>query len=179
MKANETIWSVPVAVDDIPETGLHVEIEAPAEVRAAIADIAGLRELPHLTGTFDLTKRGSRVSVAGAVSATVGQTCVVTLEPIENQIEEPVELVFASGPAAAGLEANVRHRGMRAEEPPELLSDGNLDLGIVATEFLMLGIDPYPRKAGAHFSAPEPSDDGPHPFAALAALKKRSGSQKT
>ncbi len=29
-------WSVPVAVDDIPQTGLHLEIEAPAVARAAV-----------------------------------------------------------------------------------------------------------------------------------------------
>ena len=29
----------------------------------------------------------------------------------------------------------------------------SIDLGALATEFLMLGIDPYPRKAGAEFAA--------------------------
>jgi hypothetical protein len=43
-------------------------------------------------------------------------------------------------------------------------------------EFLLLGIDPYPRKAGAEF-APVKADDGSaKPFAALEALKKRLGS---
>ncbi|MGZ5835725.1 MAG: YceD family protein, partial [Xanthobacteraceae bacterium] len=41
----------------------------------------------------------------------------------------------------------------------------------LATEFLILGIDPYPRKPGATFVAPasESADGGP--FAALAKLK--------
>ena len=50
-----------------------------------------------------------------------------------------------------------------------------VDLGVVATEFLSLGIDPYPRKAGVEFAAPAVEDDTPHPFAALAALKKGAG----
>ena len=37
-----------MAVEDIPETGLHMEIEAPAEVRAALAKLAGLNDLPQL-----------------------------------------------------------------------------------------------------------------------------------
>ena len=47
-----------------------------------------------------------------------------------------------------------------------------IDLGAVATEFLILGIDPYPRKPGAVFEAPAAGEGGGHPFAALAALKK-------
>ncbi len=44
------------------------------------------------------------------------------------------------------------------DEPPEPLVDGKIDLGAIATEFLLLGIDPYPRKAGAEF-APVKTDD--------------------
>ena len=61
------------------------------------------------------------------------------------------------------------------KEPPEPLVDGKIDLGALATEFLVLGIDPYPRKAGAEFTPPKVGDDDAHPFAALEALKKPSG----
>ena len=179
MRTNENAWNVAIAADDIPETGLHVEIEAPAEVRAAIADVAGLRELPRLSANFDLIRQGSRVTVTGQVDATVGQTCVVTLEPIESRVEEPVSLVFAPLPQGIAAGSDADRGRKRAGEPPEPLRDGHIDLGAVATEFLILGIDPYPRKAGALFTPPEPSDGGPHPFAALEALKKRSGSQKS
>jgi len=178
MKAKEIAWSVPVAADDISETGLHMEIEAPADVRARIAEIAGLRELPQLSATFDLAKQGSRVSVTGQVHATVGQTCVVTLEPVENRIEEAVDLVFAPLPAGVTAETDDGRR-RKGAEPPEPLREGSVDLGAVATEFLVLGIDPYPRKAGAQFTPPKATDDGAHPFAALEALKKRSGSHKS
>jgi len=53
------------------------------------------------------------------------------------------------------------------------------DLGAVATEFLMLGIDPYPRKPWAEFAAPKVDSDGAHPFAALAALKKDPGASRS
>ena len=174
MEKAPTFWSVPVGLEEIPETGLHRDIEAPAEARAAIAKLAGLRELPQLTAAFDLVRRGAGVLVSGHVQARVGQTCVVTLEPIESALDEPIEVEFAPGsaaaqkPAAKALDA--------ADEPPETLVDGRLDLGALATEFLMLGIDPYPRKPGAEFAPPKTAEAGEHPFAALAALKKRSGS---
>jgi hypothetical protein len=47
-----------------------------------------------------------------------------------------------------------------------------VDLGAVATEFLLLGIDPYPRKEGAEFEPRITGDPAAHPFAALASLKK-------
>jgi len=177
MEKNRSPWSVPVAVDDIPETGLHLEIDAPEPVRAEIAGLAGLRELGRLSGVFDLTRRGAGVRVTGNVSARVGQTCVVTLEPVESDIDEPVDLRFAPrpvAPASAKSETVAAHTS--DEDPPDPLFGGKLDLGAIATEFLLLGIDPYPRKPGAEFAPVKPDDASAKPFAALEALKKRLGS---
>lgn len=170
-------WSVPVSVEDIPDTGLHLSLEASAEVRAELAKLAGLRDLPRLTAEFDLTRKGAGVHIGGKVSARVGQTCVVTLEPIENRVEEAIDLQFA--PAAAGAAKGARQHAADEEEPPEPLIEGSLDLGAVATEFLILGIDPYPRKAGAEFAPPKREDGGEHPFAALESLKKNIGGGKS
>ena len=166
-------WSVPVAIEDIPETGLHIELNAPAAARAELATVAGLRDLPRLSAVFDLERRGPGVRLTGQVKATVSQTCVVTLEPIEGDIEEPVDLVFA--PAAAETIQAHDETAESDEEPPEPLVGGQLDLGAVATEFLLLGIDPYPRKADAEFTPLKSDDSGARPFAALEALKKRLG----
>jgi uncharacterized metal-binding protein YceD (DUF177 family) len=175
MEKNQNPWSVPVAVEDIPETGLHVEIDAPEAVRAALRALASLRELPRLSAVFDLARRGAGVRVTGQVSARVGQTCVVTLEPVESDLEEPVDLVFAPA-LVESAKAETVDLGTQEEGSPEPLVGGKLDLGAIATEFLLLGIDPYPRKAGAEF-APVKADDGSaRPFAALDTLKKRLGS---
>jgi hypothetical protein len=164
-------WSVPVAVEEISDTGLHRTIEAPQEARAAIAKLAGLRDLPRLTGEFDLSRRDAAVHVAGRIAARVGQTCVVSLEPIENDVEETVDLLFAPVAATADIELAP---GAGAE-PTDVYRGGAIDLGALATEFLMLGIDPYPRKAGVEFAPPKVEDAGERPFAALEALKKRLG----
>jgi Large ribosomal RNA subunit accumulation protein YceD len=174
MEKTTNTWSVPVAVEDIPDTSLHIEIEAPADVRAAIAEVASLRSLPRLSAAFDLTRQDASVHVLGQVKARVGQTCVVTLEPIESEVGESVDLQFVPGsgdPQPVGR----RKRGLGGDEAPEPIIDGKVDLGTLATEFLILGIDPYPRKAGAQFAPPKAEDPGEHPFAALAALKNRTG----
>jgi uncharacterized metal-binding protein YceD (DUF177 family) len=162
-------WSVPVAVGDIPDEGRHYDLVADQPSLEAVARHAGLRALSGLRAAFDLKRKGEAVTVQGEVTAQAGQTCVVTLEPLESDVREAVDLVFA--PPAG--EADVSSRA-RKQEPPEPLENGVIDLGNIATEFLVLGLDPYPRKAGAEFAVATEGSEGAHPFAGLAALKKRS-----
>jgi hypothetical protein len=167
---------VPVALADVPETGRRFELSADERARAAVARLAGLRTLPRLEAAFDVSRRGrDGLRVAGRVSATVGQTCIVTLEPVDNEIEEQVELAFAPAAAAELSDSGKTPVEVPAEDVPEALTGGTVDLGAIAVEFLILGIDPYPRKPGAVFESPPSQDDAAHPFAALAALKKRPG----
>jgi uncharacterized metal-binding protein YceD (DUF177 family) len=100
---------------------------------------------------------------------------VVTLEPVENEIRETVDLVFVPGAATLASEAEDIVPG--AEEPPEALVDGTVDLGALAIEFLILGIDPYPRKPGAVVEAVSVGEATSHPFAALAKLKEKRGGE--
>ncbi len=179
MDKTPIVWSVPVAVEEIPETGLHLEIEAPEGTRAAVAKLAGLHDLPQLSAAFDLTRQGAGVHVSGQVNARVGQICVVTLEPIESPVAESIDLKFMP---AAGEAAGVKgsHKVVQSEdELPEPLVGGTVDLGALATEFLILGIDPYPRKPGAQFAPLKAEEAGERPFAALEALKKRLHREKS
>jgi Large ribosomal RNA subunit accumulation protein YceD len=159
------VWSVPVKLGEVPEGGLHVELEAPPEVCAAIADLAGLRGVSDLRASFDVTRRGAGLRVTGQVRAEVGQTCVVTLEPVETTVDEDIDLSFLPGAPEPHAEGD-------AENAPEPLVDDRIDLGAIAIEFLVVGIDPYPRKPGVAFEPPPADSTGAHPFAALAALKK-------
>src|SRR5215475_11175335 len=87
-------WRATVNVTQIPESGLHREIEAGPAVRAAMAKTAGLRDLVFARASFDMSPRsGGRVHVSGSVKARIGQTCVVTLDPVENDIDEEVDLI--------------------------------------------------------------------------------------
>jgi uncharacterized metal-binding protein YceD (DUF177 family) len=175
MKKTSNLWSVPVAVEDIPDGGLHLAIEAPAATRVAVAELAEVRDLPRFSAVFDLTRQGGGVHVSGQVSARVGQTCVVTLEPIESAVEEAVDLTFAPASGTQSEPKSARKRSHGGDEPPEPLLNGRIDLGALATEFLILGIDPYPRKPGAQFAPLKPDDAGEQPFAALQTLKKNLG----
>ena len=193
-KPAATPWRFPVALETIGETEEHFDLAADASVRAAIAELTGLRELPRLAASFDVARHGGGgLRVIGHVSADVGQTCVVTLEPLTNQVEEDIDLTFAPVPSVDGVETGtpagaaaatsdlapsdlatsdagrVRHDKWSGPEP---LIGGVVDLGALATEFLVLGLDPYPRKSGAVFEPPPDVRPQSGPFAALAKLAK-------
>jgi uncharacterized metal-binding protein YceD (DUF177 family) len=169
-------WSVPIAVLQIPDTGLHRDLEADSATRAAMAEVAGLREILSASASLDVTPTsGGRFQVTGHVKARIGQNCVVTLDPIENDIDEPIDLIFAPPeqiPVLADLVDEAADSDREIPDPPEPIENGLIDLGRLATDALFLAIDPYPRKPDAVFEplvvAPDPED---HPFAALKALK--------
>ena len=168
-------WRVPVAAGEVPDTGQRFDLAADEAARRAVAKVAGLRDLPRFEAHFDVTPRGtSGLHVIGKISATVGQTCVVTLEPLNNEVEETVDLLFEPSMAIPETDgqAEPRLRDVKLDDPEPLVG-GVVDLGALATEFLILGLDPYPRKPGAIFEAPQEGkrDDGP--FAALGHLAKR------
>ncbi len=158
------LLSRPLAVDDIPEKGLSVEVMADPDERAAIARAFGLVEIASLTGSFDVRRKGREAVARGTVRARIVQTCVVTLEPFDAVVEEDVDLRFAPGAPALDDEN-------APPDAPDPIVDGKIDLGGVTAEFLALGLDPYPKKPGAAFSFGE-DPDRESPFAALAKLKR-------
>jgi Large ribosomal RNA subunit accumulation protein YceD len=170
----ERPWRVPLAQSSVPASGLHLDLIADEQVRSRLARVAGLEGLPRLSASFDVTLQGrSGLRVAGRVSATVGQICGVTLEPFENEVDEAIDVVFRPDAAEFSAEKTSTGAEIPLEDETEPLVNGMIDLGALATEFLILGIDPYPRKPGTVFEPPRKGGDMGHPFGALAALTKR------
>ena len=101
----------------------------------------------------------------------------MTLDPIENEIDEAIDLMFAPPeqiPQLADLVDDDVESDVEIPDPPEPIVGGVIDLGRLATDALFLAIDPYPRKPGAVFEPPvEAADPEDHPFAALKALQGR------
>ena len=178
-RRTETPWSIPVRISEIPQEGRSYRLDGDAQIRAAVAAAVGVSALPRLQAELTLTRPGrDELRVTGEVTAVVDQTCVVTLEPVETNVAEPVDLMFtAGGERSPPIVAVDLSAGADVPDPPEPLENGTVDLGRIAVEFLVLGIDPYPRKPDVSFQPPAdaPEDDAAaHPFAALQALKKGS-----
>ena len=174
VRAEPAPWSETVVVLQIPEGGLHRELEATPRQREALAALGDLGGVHSAKASFDLHHAGDgRVHVTGRVRAEVCQTCVVTLDPVDNIVDEPVDLMFMPPDQIRDLADLVEEDGEAdSGDPPEPINNGLIDLGQIAADALFLGLDPYPRKPDAVFAAPRDADDPEqHPFAALKALK--------
>ncbi|MDB5644085.1 MAG: hypothetical protein JWN07_3402 [Hyphomicrobiales bacterium] len=173
----------PFEVNDIRDDGgTFVNVEATPAERAALAQAYDLQDVASLTARFNLVRRGKTVAVTGDVKARITQVCVVTVEAFESDVDEPVDLTYA--PEAQVAEAWERIAKAEAsgtnapvEDPPDVIVDGRIDLGLLTAETLSLSLDPYPKKPGVEFEAPEATEDDvdESPFAMLAKLKKDIG----
>jgi len=151
---------------------------------AECADLAlqvGLPAIAALSAKFEVNSAGrGRFEVKGEVKARVTQICVVSLDPFESDVVQSVQVTFASPRDVEQAEAAYAKRHEEdpdAEdipEPPDPIYNGQIDLGLLAAEQLVLALDPYPRKDGAEFAAEfvQVEDIAEvSPFAALAKLK--------
>ncbi|MGQ7792958.1 YceD family protein [Faunimonas sp. B44] len=168
-------FSHSVPVRDIPPGGKFVHLEAGPEERTALAEALGIPAVEALEAELELRPvRGRAISVRGAVRGRVVQTCVVTLEPVTQEVLEPVEVELVEEERGARRERKQEiYVDAFETDVPDLYSNGRIDLGVIASEHLALGLDPYPRAEGIGFAdhveaAPEAERS---PFAALRALK--------
>jgi len=172
-----------VEVQDITDAGLDVLIEAGPEERAELAEQDGLVRIDALEAAFHLTHTGGvRINVSGEVKARITQTCVITLEPFDAEIIEPVNVDFLPPEA---LDKWLQEHTLLKDRPgaaedevdaPDEIVNGAIDLGALAAEFLVLALDPYPKKPGAEFkdAGSGPEDRDASPFAALQNWNKPS-----
>lgn len=145
--------SFAVSVARLPQKGVSVTIEADAVQRAALAREHGLSAVSGWQAKLEVKPwKRNGVNVAGRVKADIVQSCVVTLEPLEVHIDEPVEGLFLPENSKLGREG-FDHAGeivLDADGPdsPETFAGDTVDVGALAEQFFALAIDPYPRKPG-------------------------------
>lgn len=167
-----------IDVSAVPGDGLDVVVEASELERVAVAEAFGVPAIQQLVGRFSLKGSEKRMVVKGQIEAALTQICVVTLEPFDTKLTEDVEVAFAPArpepKAQEGHHVVVGHAGdlEHDADPPDELHDGKIDLGALSTEFLALGLDPYPRKPGVEFKYEEDTGSA-SPFADLAKLGKK------
>ncbi len=161
--------------------GMVLTLSAEAAECRTLAEINGLVRIESLQADMTLRREGrTGIHVTGTVRARITQTCVVTLEEFVTDLAEPVDVHFlpereaaARAAEAARLAASPPDADRVADDPPDAMVDGRIDLASVMAEFLVLGLDPYPKKPGAAFVELEPAAGEPEvsPFAVLARLK--------
>jgi hypothetical protein len=160
-----------ISVDRVPDLGSRERLEAEPDECAALAKRFELVALYSFSGLLELLPwRKGGVKVKGTLQARLRQTCVVSLEEFDSEMDVPVERYFM-GHTNAGATTTANLESLEDDEP-DLIVGNSIDLGELAAECLGIVLDPYPRAPGASFpegdDAIESPAEKPHPFAGLA-----------
>lgn len=179
-----------VAVDTIKAAGQHMDVTLTGDEAARLAAFLGLASIERLQARYKVTRNGDHAAIRGTIEAEVHQICVVSLEPFPVVVREEVAMRFAPAQEVAAMEARLVAQAQGgdqgaiepggidlghvndADDFPEPIQDGRIDLGAATTEFLSLALPPYPRKPGVVFAEPANEPERQSPFAVLARLKR-------
>lgn len=160
----------------VPVATLHGEtflkLAPDAAARQRIAAELSLDGIDALSAEMKVTHANNGlITIEGQLEAKVHPVCVVSLEPFDQTISEPVIVKFAPAGLIEKMTKRAEENGDEDFEPPDEIIDGTIDFGAVVTEFLALSLDPYPRKPEAVFKGGDPVEPKISPFDALKALK--------
>jgi uncharacterized metal-binding protein YceD (DUF177 family) len=183
-------FDVSVAVDRIGDEAYVIEAEADEASRQAVAqrfDIPGVESL-SVSARLQKISKGRYIRVKGQVRADVILRCVVTLEEFPFAVDEELDLRFATSPDVVKGREVLPHEELELAEAeellPDLVEDGEINVGELAVEAVSIALPDFPRLPDA--ALPEGAvteEDGAvienldsyRPFAKLAALKDKNG----
>ena len=174
----ETLFSCVVSLADFAEP-IHGRIEATAQERNQLAELFGIESLERFTFDYQLQPVGTdRAHLSGEIRAELTQLCSVTLEPIQETVDEAVSLDYWPQQQIGREDAAAPQADPQGlpPDPPAPIVNGRINVGALAGEILASAINPYPRKDGAEFVWDDPkNEDGGalSPFAELAKLKAK------
>jgi hypothetical protein len=165
-----------IRLDSMPAAGRDVTVSPSAEERAAIAARIGVSTIDGLAVTLHAVKFRGGMRVTGRLLASVTQPSVVTLEPVAQQIAEPIDRIFLpggekdyAGPANAEVFVD-----LEGDDIPDHFEGNEADLTELIVETLALAVDLYPRAPGENLDdLGLEAEVDESPFAALKALKPK------
>ncbi len=132
--------------------------------------------------TVDL-RGGGQVVVEGRLRGKIVQACVLSLEPVTQELDEAFRIVFKEN-FAEERDPDSGEAVLNAQaDAPEPLPGNLLDIGEIVAEQLSLAAEPYPRRPDVKLDDVLPKPAGGarrgapgqqrHPFAGLAALRDK------
>ena len=168
-----------IILADVPNDGRHVKVVASEDELSELAEFADIEAVTRFAAEIDVRPWGKHgFAVTGTVTADVVQTCVVSLESVQNSVAEAIAVRLAPVSDAERYKPKLNADGEveidpEGEDAPDFFDGPTGDVGAIAVEFFVLGLDPYPRKQGVVFEPPDdPNAASLSPFAKLVALKR-------
>lgn len=187
--ANE--WSHLLAVDAIGDKPLRLQIAPDEREKTDLARRLGVESVRELSAAVTVSPaKAGIIHVSGRFSADVTQSCVVTLEALENHLEEDFEGWFSDQAQMVSFakvrkekqiqKAHAEVEVLDESEDPEPVVNGKIDLGELVTQYVSLAVDPYPHKEGVEYengddkpAAAKPDGAARNPFEALKDWKEK------
>lgn len=176
MTQPEAEFSRPVAVAKISARGRELKIAATTDELSALAKRYDIPEVKRLTARLHLSALdgGKAWRLDGTFDAEVVQQCVVTLKPLQTEVTEHFERIYAIMPDDETGAVDVIYD---QDDPPDPVIDGFIDAGEAVAEELALALVPFPRAPETEFQSSPGDGDGAAlggPFAVLARLRENN-----
>jgi uncharacterized metal-binding protein YceD (DUF177 family) len=177
-----------VDLDRMSTGSAALDITASDGERAALAKRFGFLDLPAFSARVTVDRRvGGQVIVKGRLRGRIVQACILTLDPVTQELDDAFRIVFQQDLAEERDPESGEALLNAQADAPEPLTGNLLDVGEIIAEQLSLAADPYPRRPGVKLEdvLPKPGKGGkggddagkahqrPHPFAGLAALRDK------
>lgn len=170
---SDSAWPKPLRLSELARGPVRRHFAADAARRAGLVAELGIDGLERLEADVEVSPWLDGAQVRGRLQARVLQTCGVTLEPMQTEIDHRFELkLLPAGSPNAPEQTEESVIDPDAEDPPDLIEGEEIDIGFIVVEQLALEIDPFPRKPGAVFDT-GPQEAPPSPFAVLKDFKPR------
>lgn len=174
-QADAGLWEHRVRFD-AAFAGLSLDLEADAERRAAIARGFGMISLDALSAHVETKAvKGYKpmVHVRLQLKGMVTQECGVSLETFSHAIAGQLDIDCIERARVTDEVAEIGESELSLDDldEPDVVSNGQIDLGQYIIEALGESYDPFARKPGVVFEEPDMAPE-PSPFAVLAKLKR-------
>lgn len=145
----ETEFTKKIPVDKVSDAQLTYKLTASAEACKKIAQRLGILDIDKFEAEVSIYKKPDlkAIFVEGKVKGSVKQACILTGAPVAEEIEDSFESYFVANEEK--LEKLEEIDPAFLYEDVEILQADHIDLAELATQYLSLFLDPYPKRAGA------------------------------
>lgn len=185
-------WSHLLDIETIGAEPKTLTFKASAQERVDLARRMGVISVEKAQASVTVQRvSGGIIHAIGTVEADLTQSCVVSLGPVPAHVEDEFEGWFGDRDKAVSFakakndrEVKKGHTDLEILEEavdPEPIVNGKIDVGELATQYLSLALDPYPRAEGvsSQYIVPEGAEDKAgaelrkNPFEALKDWKEK------
>ncbi len=157
---------------DVPRSGVSEHRIAGDDLRASVAQELGVPACRKLIADYVIKNAGGgRFQLNGTVTAEFERECVLTLEPLIEELTEPLDCLFV--PPELMPTPQSEEEEAHAVDEIEAITNQDIEVGRVIYETIAAALNPYPHAPDASLDLPAAStaqETRENPFAVLKKL---------